>query len=373
MGIYSANRTGRLGVQPATLKENYTSADANRIMYECVVNDNKIFEAILANDFREIKSMREGTLLESERVALNEASIKNLIESLKKHLSNFLGKIVNMVKAAITKISAYILRDGKAFVKNYNEFMSKHSEFRNSSNAVKVTGRVGYKLVDTPDVSTSEIEDIIKKNKNRSDKISKSDVINTFLGGQIGKSFCDPKTYRSIRLGKALNASDISTAGGSDTKLCKLLENASDAVKSLRDAENKAKKSIKQIANSLKEAEKMNNKDNADDVVKNITTLVGAGESIITTVVSTQVAIVKAQITGARKALGALMAKVKEASKGNKGSDSDDAVKEAAIDAEAEVADAFDEVPGEDPSVDMDPELASEIDDTVAAVEGECC
>ena len=56
-----------------------------------------------------------------------------------------------------------------------------------------------------------------------------------------------------------------------------------------------------------------------------------------------------------------------------KGNNSNDAVKEAAIDADAEIADAFDEIPGENLSDTLDPEITSEINDTVAAVEGKYC
>ena len=374
MGIYSANRTGRLGVQLATLKENYTSADANRIMYECVVNDNKIFEAILANDFREIKSMREGTLLESERMALNEASIKELAASLKKHLSTFIGKIKSMIQTAITKISAYILRDGKAFVKNYREFMSKHTKYEDAVNAVKVVGRFGYTdPKDDLNVNSSEIEKIINDSKNSSDKINKSEVVSKFLAKKLNRATpCEPKAYRTIMLDLRMPQGEISTKRNHEiTNLCcKTLEDASSIVKKLKDTEKSTTKSINQIANELKRLEKLNNTENANNVVKNITTLVSAGEQIVSIIASTQISIVKAQVSNARKGLGKLMAKVREEEKGN---NSNDAVKEAAIDADAEIADAFDEIPGENLSDTLDPEITSEINDTVAAVEGKYC
>lgn len=365
MGIYSANRTGRLGVQPANLKENYTSADANRIMYECVVNDNKIFEAILANDFREIKSMREGTLLESERVALNEASIKNLIASLKKHLSNFLGKIKSMVSTVITKISAYILRDGKAFVKNFREFMAKHA----NADPVTVNGKFKFKLEDELKADTSYVESIINTYKNESEKINKAEIVNNVLGKIAKTSSCSPKDFKTIMMIKNFKDKSISSSEKSKiTNLCKILENASEMVSKLKKAEKDATKSINQIANELKNVEKAANSDNSGNMVKNITTLVSAGEQIISVVTSTQIAIIKAHVSSSRKALGMIMSKIRKDSNTD-----DDSVTEAAMDAEAEVEDAFDEIPGEDPSVDLDPEVASEIDDTVAAVEGKCC
>lgn len=134
MSIYSANRTGSMAIENVAMNENYKPVDLARTMYESQVNDHSIFEAILANDFRELTGLREGTLLESELTALNEASAKELLASMKTRIMNFWAKIKHAFAVAVQKISAYILRDGKAYAKDFREMYK--------ANGGKFTGSV---------------------------------------------------------------------------------------------------------------------------------------------------------------------------------------------------------------------------------------
>ena len=119
MPIYSANKSAVLTKVPAN--ESYTCEDIGRILYETQVNDMAFFEAILRCDFNEIKSLNEGTLLESEVAALNEATFKEIVNKLCDRLKKFWAKIKAVFKDAIEKIQAYALNDGKAFIKQFKK------------------------------------------------------------------------------------------------------------------------------------------------------------------------------------------------------------------------------------------------------------
>ena len=82
MSIYSVNRTGSMALAQVAANESYKSEDIGRVLYETQVNDMAFFEAVLACDFNELKSMREGTLLESEVASLNEAAFGEMISKL---------------------------------------------------------------------------------------------------------------------------------------------------------------------------------------------------------------------------------------------------------------------------------------------------
>lgn len=107
MSIYSANRSGRMATATIAANESYAFNDCNRVIYECQVNDMVLFESILANDFREIHGLNEGTILEAEVSTLNREALKDLAEKIIKSQYDFLAKINGIFVSAIANINAH--------------------------------------------------------------------------------------------------------------------------------------------------------------------------------------------------------------------------------------------------------------------------
>lgn len=107
MSIYSRNRTGVMEMSQTKADMSYGVNDFGRILYEIQQNDMAFFEAILQTDFKEIKSLNEGTILESEVAALNEASKNQLIQKIKESIKKFIANLKGIIKNAIDNIANY--------------------------------------------------------------------------------------------------------------------------------------------------------------------------------------------------------------------------------------------------------------------------
>lgn len=121
MSIYSANRSGRMATATIAANESYTFNDCNRVIYECQVNDMALFESILANDFKEIHGLNEGTILEAEVSTLNREALKDLVEKIIKSQYDFLAKINGIFVSAIADVNTH----AKAASKFIDEFHTR--------------------------------------------------------------------------------------------------------------------------------------------------------------------------------------------------------------------------------------------------------
>ncbi len=108
---------GSVGTTRVSANENYTDRDYGRILYESALNDDIVFKAAIARDFKEVSARNEGTMLESELSVFSEFSAKEAWRSLKEKLKKIWEKIKAIFKSAFAKITTWIVRDGKAFVK----------------------------------------------------------------------------------------------------------------------------------------------------------------------------------------------------------------------------------------------------------------
>lgn len=107
MPIYSRNRTGFMEAAQTPADTSYNVNDFGRILYESQQNDMAFFEAILQADFNEVKGLNEGTILESEVTALNEASKNELIQKIKDSVKKVLAKLKGIIRNAIDNIANY--------------------------------------------------------------------------------------------------------------------------------------------------------------------------------------------------------------------------------------------------------------------------
>lgn len=318
MSIYSANRSGSMNLSQVCANESYNSSDMGRILYESECNDMAFFEAILASDFREIQGLQEGTLLESEVKAMNEASVRTLLASLKQRLVKFWGKIKAAFKDAMTKIAAYILRDGKAFVKNFRTVYNKYEGWTGSVKDVKrYTRKTGVDPVAKIDKVSSDIENDIRNaisnsNHEYKDK-NKNEILKMKLSACLKEKDIEPSAFVTKFVEKCESTTTV-TAANID-EICKAVSDGSDSIKKLKTAEAKAKDVIDKMGKSLTAAENKSDNENSAKNVSTIVTMVGVGESFITYYTKASIAVVKADIKSCRAALGSVMSDLKSTGK----------------------------------------------------------
>ena len=303
MAIYSANRMGQMATATVVAKEGYGTTDIGRIMYESELNDRAIFEAVIKCDFNEINALREGTLLESEVKAANKKSAKEFFAHMKARLQDFWAKIKNVFKIAIQKIGAYIFRDGAAFVKDFERDYEKLKE-KNGAYAGEING---IKLLDYSEIKkadASRIERGIRDIKDNLDGMTKADIINGGLGELCGETVESTKEFKEKYIEKVFSDRPI-TVRDIDRMKGNLI-NANKVIKGLKEAEDRANKILNRVEDELKKAEKK--AENGDkSVVGNISTLVGAFETVIATLTNTQIHCVRLDVKNSRRALSKIL------------------------------------------------------------------
>lgn len=136
MGIYSGNRSASVGSFDVAANENYSfGAGAQQILIENSQNDMNMFNALLQQDFRELTGIKEGTLLESERMILMEVSLGGIWDKIKRGLSIVWEKIKGIFDNFIKRLNTVIIRDNKALVNKYRADYNK-----------RVTSKLKYKM-----------------------------------------------------------------------------------------------------------------------------------------------------------------------------------------------------------------------------------
>lgn len=356
MSIYSSNRTGSMLTSSVACNENYTDSDFGRIMYESAMNDMAIFEALIIGDLREAKCLREGTLLEAEVNEANKKTIKDLIDKLKQMLANVWAKIKAAIEAAIRKIAAYVLKDGKAFAK----------DFRIATKDKAYTGSKVVTLYDMNKIALptpNGIEDAIRANLLSSDSVDNKAVTNEILSDLAGENVTDTKNYKAAVI-KAAEKKETINSKSQIEMLLKTIENAPEEISRLKSFEKNAEQITNKVANKLKEAERELGKDGdkkeQSNMVKKITTLVSVWQKILSCVTATAIGIEKTNVKNARVALGEIK---RELLGGN------DAVnhESAAIADADEVETALDDSPKEEET----PEVKEEIQEVIDKVDAE--
>lgn len=362
MSIYSANRRNSMSLANVSSNRNYSPVDIGRIMYESQRNDMAIFESILMSDFNEIKKLKEGTLLESEIASLNESSAKDLLDTLKRRLASFWAKIKSAFEMAIRKISAYILRDGKAFAKDFRiQYANAKGKLTSSSN-ITVKYRNNFKIkIPTAD----EIESIIRRAKNTSTgvKIHSATIVSAVLSSYVGEKVENPREYMKSISEKTFDDKNVEPS--MIEPMLKTIENASTVIKELEASKKQTNNNISRVGKLLRDAERevesanASTNQNQTEVIQNITMLVSAYETVVSCTTRASIACIKAEVRNYRRALGEVLGTVKN--------ESAIMIESAAIAAEDEVDNAITDVPGEDVDSNIDPETQDAIDNAIDA------
>lgn len=313
MPIYSRNRVSGTVIA----SENYTDRDFGRIMYECALNDQKVFNAAIANDFREISAVREGTMLESELVSFREFSAREAWEGLKKKVKKLWEKIKGVFRAVFAKLSVWFVRNGKAFVKLHKKYLISKSGLddceipRYRAKKSRFSDLVGDAL--TKDERSLTFENVVDKG-NYGDKDA-SDMTEAMFGFIIGTK-CDASEFHD-KFMEACFEDEETNVEYRDIKsaypmnqMFSTIENGGKSIKDLKKAEKAADKKLSALIKKL-DAAASNEKKYSEDERKSYTAAskyTSAAQSYVTAVIRAQIAAVKLDVKQCRMVLGKLVA-----------------------------------------------------------------
>lgn len=264
MAIISANRFSKMnGNFIIAANESYGVEDMGRILVENERNDQAIFTAALMSDMHEIKCRTEGTLLESELQSLSESSVKEFFNSIIEKLKKFWAKIKGFFKRAYAMITAYVVRNGKAFIAANRKELDKlpsnapiKGEFYapTGGNAEKLPFDADYRKI------TKEMIEPDGEYNEGSSEINKRMLVLSVKGfdgeGNVYK-YLKEKNFT-----KVTNNGTLAAWGGKD-KLMAIIENGMTPVKNIRKNEREAEKAIKDAIKAL-ESQAKSDKNNTD-------------------------------------------------------------------------------------------------------------
>lgn len=344
MSIYSANRSGCMSTAAIAANESYAFNDCGRIIYESQINDMTLFESILACDFKEIQGLNEGTILESEIKALNKESLKALGEKIVNRLKEFWAKIKGVFNSAIQWISAYIVKDGSAFVDVFNSKVGDTiNEWKGSIKDVACFDAYNKDFILSGDDFYEMILSQAENNNSTADLISK--VLTERVGNDATLNNITSKMLEKVSYNDTLTSKNVSD-------YCARLKNGKAYINCLNDSMRIIEKDINRLSTKLESKATDNN---GNDITF-LTNAISAFEAVQSALVKANIAAVRNDMKSRRVALQAVMHDILK---------TDKAVAEAAaIDAASE----FDDV---EPTTALDPETQAQVDELIASADTE--
>ena len=298
MGIYSPNRMGATATLNVVANENYAPIDMGMVMYESACNDMAIFEATLKADFMEIKGLQEGTLLESELTALNEANAKALFASLKASLKKFWEKIKGIFQNAIAKIATAVSGE-RALVKRYDAVKKNApKDFKAEFKLVPVSD-YPFKMVDVGDMVKEKVND---------EEIKRDEFIGEYLAKELGQS--EKLTTKEFNE-KAFDMwfkKDVTVTNVNAPEIANMIEvlsiGRSTAIKTINAAKSAADAALRKLERELINEENAieRNKDSKEEdkkhakILSNISTLISAAQTCVSIGSRTSISLAKKQV-----------------------------------------------------------------------------
>lgn len=268
MAIISANRYSKLnGTFVVAANESYGVGDIGRILIENDRNDMAIFNAALKSDMYELKCRTEGTLLESELQSLSENAIQDFFKSIIEKLKKFWAKMKGVFKKAYAMVTAYVVRNGKAFV------AANKKELANVPDSIQIKGKVFVpskkgaieKLAfDRADLEAVVYYDGLESSKDFTDAALK------VIHGKDYNPDHEGGLYKWMRDEWFTEKTDATLAecGGKSALMSNLMNGTKeikDLKKSEKDMEKAIKKSIKIVEDAARQAAKKAEKDENTD------------------------------------------------------------------------------------------------------------
>lgn len=310
MSIYSVNRTGSMALAQVAANESYKSEDIGRILYETQVNDMAFFEAVLACDFNELKSMREGTLLEYEIASLNEAAFGEMISKLVEKLKGFWAKLKGFFQDAIEKIAAYALNDGKAFVNQFNKSVGDKAKSWNGKIEKVMVFNLNHECFTVP--NHFKLTDMVKRMADHGDNMSSAELVGWELAALVGATQpVGVKDYAAKAHNVAHNFEDLTSKNVNE--YCDAVCKANARVLVLKQRQRDAEKSINDAMKELKDMAK--GSENEKDSIVRINSVVSAYETYVATICKTGILVVREDMKSRRVALAKAMADINKSTK----------------------------------------------------------
>lgn len=300
MSIYSANRSA--AVATVVEAKKYTT-DINRIMYESEVNNMRIFEACMKYDFTQIQGLREGTILESEIAAIDEASKAEFLESVKKAWEVVKAKLKAAFDAILNKLgNAYRLIAVpaiKRFEKIDDSKFSANTEFE-------------FLAYQNPKITTSAIFEDMEKEfkapKPIDENINRTEIISKVLGKCVDANEVQPGKFLSAMKEKYFTNEKISlTKSEIESKIISVLK-MKDVIKDIKTDQKLCSNAIDNVTKSLKNSIAKNDVASMSD----LNTISSAYQTALTSVANTKCKIYVFTINSYIKYLTAIMKKLGE-------------------------------------------------------------
>lgn len=343
MPIYSKNRSGMLKESVGS----YGMNDAGRIIYESFVNDHTIFECVIEHDKNEIQGLREGTILEADIEKDNKKTIADFKNSLLDLAKRTWEKILGMLRDLKTKVIAFLMNDGKLFVNNYNKFRNAHLNSDTEIEAEIYTGEgitsIYSNLVLNSALYIEDEEEFATKYIDSNGNFDRDAFLK--MVARVNKV---PSDYESMEDIEKYYAADgfaktkIKISSDEEKALLKTLGNAKKFSDGITSMEKSAKTMLDRVSKTFK-SEAIYEKNSM--AVKQYYSFL---YYYITKCTSICVSKIRRSVSCARKALGALMAKVKADEKGATKSQTESAILTSLVEAAIELDDAFDDEPSDD-------------------------
>ena len=253
MGLFNSNR-GHLGLDydcdEIVANENYTHEfGIGQMLVDAAKNDMAIFEALIADDFKEVMAVQEGVEY------VNEASFGAFIDKIKTFLKNAWEKIKGIIKSFLTKFVAMFIRDNAELVKKYEK------EVRSKTKLSKMKYKWSECKVSEADKIVSNLSNA-KKYLDASEEEVENDYIDKVLSGILGKDTTEADFAADFW---ETIYEDVDTVEGLDnarlTYIIDTLKTAKATQKAMKDAQTKADKYFKEALKDVDALDKDLKKD----------------------------------------------------------------------------------------------------------------
>lgn len=149
---------------------DYRIDQVGLMLCEAEMNDMKLFEAALHADFCEINAIREGTLLEAEAAANDNANKKGFFAKIKEALIRFWrDKLKPALERAIAQIGAFF-GDANSLVKVHDRIEAdlkagKKKNYRPFKGKIKISRFKFTPTTDASDIEIPSFEDMVAEVK----------------------------------------------------------------------------------------------------------------------------------------------------------------------------------------------------------------
>lgn len=329
MPIYSKNRSGSMALEGAKLSKNYGMNDTGLALYESCVNTHTIFDAMINYDMSEIKGLKEGTILESEIVSLNEASISGIITKIIEGFQKLKAKLVRIFRDAMDKITEFLMGDCSKTLKEYED-IKKDNNLNAAKNTATVNAKVptsGFKF----ELNASRLNNIFQTTveeydedgeytttstyKNKADEgFDRNSVINTELGAIFNTKSLTPDEFHKKFETEGFTSKAVKFNDAEAEKAVGYIKNYKETVKAIKKHQEITEGVLNSYIEYMKKLNHtMSRKERtaANIDTSSMNSMASAVQTVINTYVSAAIRYNRSKAIESRKLLGGLIAKVK--------------------------------------------------------------